>query len=1010
MDATGFRRRSHRGGWWKAACWALLCFSPALADQASDLLGKGPIAPAVRRMIDAAPVAASAAALSVAGGSSADDDLPDAPGIPALKSLRLKRLRIDGGGSAGGGGPVNAASPVDIHGGRLEARVTSNLAESIQARIAAPDEGRPQVNPVIKPSGVHVLDVVIALQKPAVDVPDPSDAIDVLQRLRKPVPVEPKVPVKVPDSDLDRLKEAQVSLEDLGKLLPDHGRRIVDNINKVIAPDFAKDIADKARSEVDAPDLLVKLKELVPDQPAAPDIDPRGDINVPDRLPDKPWDMDDNLKALAELEKISVSTISLDDILARIDAHANRPDDPDAIKWGELRDKLKELDPEHIPIQDLHDLVNPRTPDGRPSPHSITAAIADIKARTEAATDRVKERIDVALAKTTATIQGKISGAISVVSQKVNDGLDKAFTELSKVCRDEGAKHKGAADQYAKQAADVKVPPIRYEDCHCRRCGDCLWTSKCCCESCPIPDSVKANADASAKKAAIEAQAKSEQEQSDKFNAAADKVIQKKNEIETSLASVFSDVNKQIGAIDLGPGAVDEGGDDSDGGSSQPGTTTPPRHPHGQSFSEPHLVDRFLKILGDVNLTLQVVDNVNAAIGSNATAIQRIEATGGGMGAKIVLSEMDVDMSIGAVNAAIGHNSYARQVMESLGTTDANQQLGPVRARRDVDGAVNAAIGADSLADMRIASLGGSSPGGVDMTATVIGAVNAAIGYNSDALMSLGNLDGVVGASSRLFLLSTGAVNAAIGAGTESTVRLANLSPSGKIGGSYVSRVVQPGGAIAAAIGYHATSAVGLGNIDGTVQGNANINVASGPVISAAIGGSTTAVNRFGEVGPGGRVSGNLDLNVRAGGATAFAVGASTTARNEVAVIDAPVTGSAKIAVDVGEIVTGTVGANTGATAVVGSVKAPVTGPVDISVNAGGINTFAIGLSTDKTIRSDTYVGSVLQPTTGPVNINVSTGGIFTLGFGLVLDLGIFGTLDFSHQGCTQIGNIGSGC
>lgn len=963
MLPSRFRRQKAWSPWWGMVAGALLGLAPALADEASDLLGKAPLAPAVRKMIDTAPVAATTAKLSVGSGD-ADEDLPDNAAIPSLDKLKLKRIKIVGQSSAGGGdgGSAEGLSPIDIHAGRLEAHATVNL---------------PGENPVIKPSGVHILDVVLALQKPAPESTDPSSPMDILNRLRKPDPQGPGVTPKIPDDAAGRLKEAQASLSDLGKLLPDDGRRIVDNINKAISPDAIKD----------PPDLLAKLKELVPEEPLLPDDDWRGEDFR------KPGELDGNMR-------------TLDDLLARLDIRSADPADPDADKWAALRDKIKDLSPEEVPMKDLDDLIKRRTPGDGPTPRSISAEIDNFTAKVEG---RIKDRIDVATGQATEAIRSKVSGAVSNVSQKINDSLDKAFASLSDVCKQEGLKHKASADEYAKQAANVQVPPIQYEDCNCYRCSKCLWTSHCCCASCPIPDTVKANADASAKKSALEGQAKSEEEQSKKFYAAADTVIVKKNEIETNLADLFSGVNRQISSISLSPVAVEEGGDDSDG-SSQPGGNAQPRHPHGQSFSDRHLVDRFLQILGDTNLTLVMVDNINASIGANATTIQRIAATGGGMGTKIVLSEMDTDMSMGAVNAAIGVNSLAQQIMESLGTDDSNQRVGRVRARRDVDGAINAAIGANTLADMRIASIGGSSPGGVDMATRVAGAVNAAIGYSSTATTWIGNLDGVVGGTSNIFTLSTGAVSAAIGASTESTIRLGNLAPTAKVGGNYRNRLVQPGGAIAAAIGYRSNSTVGLGNIDGTVQGNATVNVDSGPVISASIGGASTAINRMAELAPGVRVGGNLDLNVKALGITAFAVGASTTARNEVGVIDAPVTGNARIAVNVGEIVTGTVGVNTGASAVIGSIKAPVNGSADISVSAGGINTFAIGLSTDKTIRSDTYVGSVLQATNGPVKINVSTGGIFTLGFGLVLDLGPLGTLDFSRQGCTQIGNIGSGC
>ena len=52
-----------------------------------------------------------------------------------------------------------------------------------------------------------------------------------------------------------------------------------------------------------------------------------------------------------------------------------------------------------------------------------------------------------------------------------------------------------------------------------------------------------------------------------------------------------------------------------------------------------------------------------------------------------------------------------------------------------------------------------------------------------------------------------------------------------------------------------------------------------------------------------------------------------------------------------------------------------------------------------------------IKPTISVIVVNITpsarAGSIFNLGFGLVLDLGIFGTLDLSRQGCVNIGNIG---
>ena len=60
---------------------------------------------------------------------------------------------------------------------------------------------------------------------------------------------------------------------------------------------------------------------------------------------------------------------------------------------------------------------------------------------------------------------------------------------------------------------------------------------------------------------------------------------------------------------------------------------------------------------------------------------------------------------------------------------------------------------------------------------------------------------------------------------------------------------------------------------------------------------------------------------------------------------------------------------------------------------------------------ADVGAGNVLSGVNGPADIDVTiTGNTMTLGIGLILDIPGLGSLDFSKNGCTMIGNIGKGC
>jgi len=952
-----------------AATTLALTTAAVKADEAERLLGKVAMPAALRKVIDDNVGDNKGKGPNVAGGGSgevSDDDMPAAVQV-TLDKMHLRKLKLVGaeehfretGNSAG-------SALFDIYSGRLEVRTENHLAADLEARLAHSFDAA-IANPVIKPSGFHVLDVVNGLQKP--DVPGSKNTID-MSRFN----------VRVPVDSLARLDEGRQRLADLEHLLPPDARSITQSLGKVIAPDFVVGIMKKSVSTTDDPGEAAIAAAV-----AAPSLD--DGLHALDKLIALPdvqngrRDFNGISSVVRRMTDGSIRTDTGDPTSGNTEVSSDIPDA--GAVTGKVDAALASRDIKNIGADLTQKLVDP-------------------------AVNAMRQRIDATLNNATAGLSNTINQSLSDVAGKINSALDKAFSAIQTECKNQATTHSSKAADYQKQADAVDVPPVKYEDCQCRRCGDCLWTYKCCCASCPTADSVKANADAQTKKDGLEAQAKAEGDTASKFNQAADQVMQKKNDVETSLNSVFADAAVTIPEISSAGGQVADGGDST--GDKTASTSSQTTHPHGHSLiAHESALQHILKLSGTHLDNVVSTGAVNASVGNNAETVQAIATIGGGDGDKSFTGLSNTSIVTGAVNAAIGSDTQARQVIASVGTMDSDQTIMSLTTDNAVTAAVNAAIGASSQADMRIASVGGSITSGGNLKQVVSAPVNAAVGYNTESTMYIGNIDGNIAGSAKLTLVATAPVAAAIGGNSTAAVRVGNMGEKASINGSLNSTIVQPTGTVAASIGYNSTAEVGLGNIDGTVAGNASMSVTTGPVVSAAIGSSTVAVSRVGEVAPGVRIGGPLSMSALTGLVTTFSVGAGTTARSEVGVIDANVGGGANVNINIGEVITGTVGTNTFAETVVGSVKAPVSGKANISVNAGGINTFAIGLSNSHDIKSQTYIGSVLSAQSGDVNINVNTAGVFTLGFGLVLDIPLLGTLDFSKDGCTKIGNVGSG-
>lgn len=953
-------------------------FPVASAAEEWRLLSRDAIPHAVRQVIDAAaatPVRTGSGP-TVSASNAGDEDMPVAVAA-MLEKLHMGRIKPLGASAGTGGGQGGRAESglFDIHAGKLEAHSSSSLATDIQRRFsAAVSPGA--ANPVVKPSGFHILDVVRELQK--LESPRDLRAADLAH-----------LNVRVPLDALARLQETRDGLVDLGRRVPAAALPVLINLEKLIAQDFVVGIlrdptiatspdgraADggEVRPAVEAG--LIALGEL--------SKLPNEAIDTPEPDPDKAGPYYNGISR--KVRKLSDGGI--EDEIAKRNAPCL-----DSAEWQP--GKKCNID---------------EAATGRDVPGTDAVSEEAIKQRItdkmkDSAVNTVQQRIDSTLNRTTARLQDTVNQSLAAVADQVNVGIGRAFNEIKTQCNAEAETHATSGAEFSRQAAAVNIPSREYEDC------DCWWSAgvKVGCHSCETSDSKIARANAQANKDTIEAKAKAETDTAEKFRQAAIQVMQKKNDLETSLSTIFSNAAVVIPATSAGMDGVES--DDKTAAGDQ--ASDRQLHPHAHSLiGHASAIDRVLRLSGLNTITLVATGVVDAAVGSDTGTLQEIMAIGTGAGIKDIDGLKDASVVTGAVNAAIGAGSEARQVAVSIGTNDEDQVVGPLKVTGAVTAAMNASIGASSQADMRIASIDGSLRTGGTSRYVVSAPTNAAVGHNTESVLYVGNLDGDIKGNLSFDLLSTAPVSAAIGSESRASLRVGNVGDKAAISGAFRGTIVQPAGTISTAIGYRSASQVGVANIDGQVRGAVAVDVTTGAVISAAIGAETLAISRIGELSPTASVGGPLALKTKTGLITTFAIGDKTTARSEIGVIDAAIGGSATLDIVAGEIMTGTVGVNTLAETIVGSVKAPVTGNVNISVSTGAINTFAVGLSNSGTIRSQTFVGNVLNEVNGPADIDVTiTGNTMTLGIGLILNIPGLGSLDFSKNGCTMIGNIGKGC
>jgi len=607
----------------------------------------------------------------------------------------------------------------------------------------------------------------------------------------------------------------------------------------------------------------------------------------------------------------------------------------------------------------------------------------------------VESKINAGLKKMNDTIDE----SLSAVASKVKEGVAGAFTAMKDNNTQQSKDADARSKDYQKQADAVVVPdPVieTYKETCKTGIGKCDRHRE-------TAESRADRAAKQAKKDTLQGQANDEKKSSQKYLAANDALVLKQNSIDESIDGAFASgkqaVTSSSTAVDVADPTAEQ----------RAGDSTPISNSKNRRSQSLTSDAEALEVMG-VSGVIVSTDVLNASVGYKSEAYQDIETIGMGYGTK-KFGHTDSKMVISdVINAAVGANALAIQVVASMGEIDGDQVVGNTVAARTLIGAINASVGSDTTADMRFFSIGGSIVRGGTLVQVGGGAINAAIGYQSTSTLHGGNIDGWISGSVHSVSGIAAPIAAAIGYKTDSTIRIDNVGTSAAVFGNYDSSMVSVG-SISAAIGERSTSYVGAGNYDGKIHGSLTSTIVTGPLMAAAVGANTSAITRVGEIGGDVTIGGRAKIDIGVGTVGSFAIGAETQAISEVGVIDANVGGNLDIDITAGEILTGTVGVNTMAKTMIGSIKAPVSGNADITVNSGAINTFAIGLSDGKTIKSQTYIGNVLGRQSGNVTIDVTHAGVLSLGIGLVLDLGPFGTLDLSKNGCVSIGNVGGkGC
>jgi uncharacterized membrane protein len=992
----------------------LLVQGGAQADEAERMLGEGlAISPGVRKVLDENKVLpVSTGELTLSDGAS---DLPT--DLPKAAQTLVERLTVTAPKALPSiAAKVQDATPVTIDiglpaiaAGKVDSATDNKLATRVEDAL---DSKIPDAIPAVTPSETKNESPLFEKIETASDsdksYSGPSN--DALSRLEDaldskiPDAIPPVTPSETknesslfekieaasysdksysgpPNDALSRLEESRKGLSALRESASPATKLTLDKLDDILSPEFIDGLKRQVDDGLSLDDLNKKIDTLRVVQPlSAIDASSLSDTNT----------------------NTNTNTNADTDTDTDINTNTDSDTETDAQKLAEFNGlrALGDLASSHCKMaSNSDDCEKNKSADATTNTDKLpdTSQTSSMYKPIDEGLKPVESKINTGLKKMNDTI----NESLSAVASKVKDGVAGAFTAMkdNNTQQSKDADADAKSKDYQKQADAVVVPRPKMENYKvtCKTdIGKCNRKR----------ETAASRADRAAKQAnkdTLQGQADNEDKSSRKFLAANDALVLKQNSIDESIDGAFASgqqtVNSSSTTVVVAAPTADQS--DSDSTSSSDSTNPGSQSHTGRAGS--------LEVAG-VSQVIILKNFLNASVGYKTKANQAIATIGMGDGIKkfghtsgiLVLSEV--------INAAVGANSLAMQVVASMGGIDGDQVVGDIVAARTLDNAINASVGSDTTADMRFFNIGGSIFRGGTLVQVGEGAINAAIGYQSTSTLHGGNIDGWISGSGNSVSGIKAPIAAAIGYKTDSTIRIDNVGPTALIYGNYDSLMVSVG-SISAAIGYLSSSYVGAGNYDGKFHGSLTSTIATGPLMAAAVGAKTSAITRVGEVGGDVTIGGRAKIGIFAGTVGSFAIGAETQAISEVGVVDANVGGNLDIDITAGEILTGTVGVNTMAKTMIGSIKAPVLGNADITVHSGAINTFAIGLSDGKTIKSQTYIGNVLGQQSGNVKIDVVHAGVLSLGIGLVLDLGPFGTLDLSKDGCVSIGNVGgTGC
>lgn len=882
------------------------------------------------------------------------------------------------------------------------------------------------ITPMVKPPGVHVLDVVARQIKNLGEEPDEKASANAsltrtlsrLDTLKKNLPdggatyaaptqqilnklknfninppstegdtggTKPSAGGAIPRADIPTGSSTRPNAgPDLGpSKSPNTGSNTRPNTTpKTDLPSFDK--GDQPNSDVTNPDAMRNKVAAATDKlpsedpsalPSADTTDPSDNTAQPD------WQPDDNASNNPATDTYGI--INLDGKTGRsaIPGFDNfdiptTDDGLPTIDFDALNEKIDALKGQiegQVSVGDIKDRVNT----------AVDPKLGNIKATV----DRKLAGIGADLSGKTANLTSKVDADLGQMASQVSSAVGKAYDAMQRQMQTQ------AADQYKKGNA-VTIPSKQ-----------CNWPGSVF-GGCPTGEKSSSKA---ARKAAY-AKRDAYYKTGNQFNQAAAGMPAAKANAQASVYEKFGTATTQMnaGMSSAVSSVSDMVGSSSDSSNHQSGDTSHwddargPKYGSRSRLDDRSSIDALIE-LDDLTNNMAVNGTINAAIGNDAVANQYVSVIDGDTGTVKVRRADFLGTDNLAINVAVGDDTRALQIMDSIYDRGQSGEYGDATFISGNTGAINVVLAAGGSAEMLISTLMGSVKGSSRVISGVEAPINVALGANTSATSHLGVWQGVVEGTGNLTIQSTAALSAAIGDGTDATVRLASQGPKGHSNTLDITVISE--GALTAPLGYDTSATIAAGNVDGRT-GSANVHVTTGPVIAASLGSRSNTSNLIGSLSEGASVGGHYKNTVTAGTIIAFALGDNTHASNVVGAVQGRVGGSANINVAAGDILTGTLGERTEAETYIGSILGDVSGNANINVIVGSINTFAVGLSSGSDIYAKTYVGNVTSDQ-GSVNINVTHGAVVNLGVGLIIDLGVLGELKFVHQGCVLVGNSG---